>query len=116
VPRGDPISGERCAKHVRARRTGDVMNRHFPVLPNETGLDEFREQPENRGAVRHLVIEGERIVYVQRMNARISQGVAKLETQRPRFAAKEVCWHRPSPNMVCLPNHSTTSGDDRKSV
>ncbi|MGC1233507.1 MAG: hypothetical protein WA838_02390, partial [Xanthobacteraceae bacterium] len=33
-------------------------------------------------AVRHLVIEGERIVYVRRINERISQGVAKLETQR----------------------------------
>jgi hypothetical protein len=75
------------------------MDRHFPVLPNETGPDEFRERPENRGAVRHLVIEGERIVCVQRMNARISQ--AKLETQRPRFAAKEVCWHRPSPWLNC---------------
>ena len=58
------------------------MDRHFPVLPNETGLDEFRERPENRGAVRHLVIEGERIVCVRRINARISEGVAKLETQR----------------------------------
>ena len=34
VPRGDPISGERYAKRVWARRTRDVMDRHFPVLPN----------------------------------------------------------------------------------
>src|SRR6478672_4095399 len=36
---------------------------------------------------------------------------------RPRFAAKKVCCHRPSPpNMVRLPNHSTTSGNPRKPV
>jgi hypothetical protein len=57
------------------------MDGYFPVLPDETGFDDFRERPEDRGAVRHLVIEGERIVCVQRINAPISQGVAKLETQ-----------------------------------
>jgi hypothetical protein len=47
------------------------MDGYFPVLPDETRLDEFRERPEDRGAVRHLVIEGERIVCVQRINGRI---------------------------------------------
>ena len=50
VPRGNPIYGERSAKPVWAHSTGDVMDGYFPVLPDETGLDEFRERPENRGA------------------------------------------------------------------
>src|SRR5690242_19077576 len=53
------------------------MDGHFPVLPNETGLDEFRERPEDRAAVRQLVTQGERIVCVQRINACISQRVAR---------------------------------------
>src|SRR6476619_663850 len=38
------------------------------------------------------------------------------QLRRPRFAAKKVCWHRHPPNMVRLPNHSTTSGNPRKPV
>src|ERR1700730_16662988 len=35
---------------------------------------------------------------------------------RPRFAAKEVCRHPPSPQMVRLSINSTTSGGHRKPV
>src|SRR5690349_6898559 len=38
------------------------------------------------------------------------------QLRRPRFAAKKISRHPHPPNMVCSPDHSTTSGDHRKSV
>ncbi len=53
----------------------------MPIVPAEMHLDEFLLQPENKGAIRHVVVtRGNRISGVLRINTGIRQQLAHTQT------------------------------------
>ena len=59
----------------------DVMETDVPILPAEMSLDEFLLLPENKGAIRHVVVKrGNRISGVLRINTGIRQQLARTQT------------------------------------
>jgi chloride channel protein, CIC family len=62
------------------RRAREVMARDFLLLPGETELVDFLRQPENAGAMRHVVVtRGNHIQGVVRINTGVRLGIADVE-------------------------------------
>ena len=81
VPRGHPIPKALHANMFLVRRAAEVMESDFVVVSVETGLDEFLRRPENRAAIRHVIVtRGGRIAGVQRINTGLRRGLAAAET------------------------------------
>ena len=63
------------------RHASDVMDRSALVLPASLSFDEFLEHPELSGHMQHVVIvEGNRIVGVQRVNTALRHGLEGKQT------------------------------------
>jgi CIC family chloride channel protein len=63
------------------RHASDVMDRSALVLPASLSFDEFLKHPELSGHMQHVVIvEGNRIVGVQRVNTALRQGLEGKQT------------------------------------
>jgi CIC family chloride channel protein len=81
VPRGHPIPKALHANMFLVRRAAEVMESDFVVVPVETGFDEFLRRPENRAAIRHVIVtRAGRIAGVQRINTGLRRGLAATET------------------------------------
>ena len=80
IRRGHPVP--RCL-HVNmflVQSAGDVMEVDAPILPADTRLDEFLSRPENKDAIRHVVVTREgRIFGVIRINTRIRAPLAETQ-------------------------------------
>jgi CIC family chloride channel protein len=81
VPRGHPIPKALHANMFLVRRAAEVMQHDFLIVPAETGLDEFLRREQQRAAICHVVvIRGEHIAGVQRINTGLRRGLAATET------------------------------------
>ncbi len=58
------------------RPAGDVMDRDFLVLPQETPFDEFLRRPDHGGRHRHIVVtDGNKIIGTVRVNTALRRGL-----------------------------------------
>jgi CIC family chloride channel protein len=81
IRRGHPVPRGLHANMFLVQNASDVMERDVPVLPAETKLDEFLLRPENKGAIRHIVVTHEgRIFGVLRINTRIRNPLAQAQS------------------------------------
>jgi CIC family chloride channel protein len=81
IRRGHPVPRGLHANMFLVQRARDVMETDVPILPAETKLDDFLQRPENKGAIRHLVVtRGSRISGVLRINTGIRQQLARTQT------------------------------------
>jgi CIC family chloride channel protein len=63
------------------RPAGDVMDRDIHVLPHDMRFDDFLRQPEHDGKFRHVVVvDGERIAGVVRVNTALRRGLVGADT------------------------------------
>ncbi|HEX5507181.1 MAG TPA: chloride channel protein [Pseudolabrys sp.] len=78
VRRGHAVPRGLHANMFLVQRAQDVMETDVPILSAETQLDEFLIRPENKGAIRHVVVTREgRIFGVLRINTRMRHQLAK---------------------------------------
>jgi CIC family chloride channel protein len=81
VRRGHPIPKALQANMFLVRPAREVMERDFLIVPADLGLDAFLRQPDHRGAMRHVVVvRGDRIFGVVRINTGLRHGIADIET------------------------------------
>ena len=81
VRRGHPVPRGLHANMFLVQSAKDVMETDVPVVPAEMLLDEFLMKPENKGAIRHLVVtRGNRISGVLRINTGIRQQLARTQS------------------------------------
>ena len=80
VRRGHPVPRGLHANMFLVQSAKDVMETDVPILPAETSLDDFLLRPENKGAIRHVVVtRGQRISGVLRINTGIRQQLARTQ-------------------------------------
>ena len=81
IRRGHPVPRGLHANMFLVQSAKDVMETDVPILPAEMSLDEFLLLPENKGAIRHVVVtRGNRISGVVRINTGIRQQLARTQT------------------------------------
>jgi len=81
IRRGHPVPRGLHANMFLVQSAKDVMETDVPIVPAEMHLDEFLLQPENKGAIRHVVVtRGNRISGVLRINTGIRQQLARTQT------------------------------------
>jgi CIC family chloride channel protein len=81
VRRGHPVPRGLHANMFLVQSAKDVMETDVPIVPAEMLLDEFLLQPENKGAIRHVVVtRGNRISGVLRINTGIRQQLSRTQT------------------------------------
>ena len=81
IRRGHPVPRGLHANMFLVQSAKDVMETDVPILPAEMSLDEFLLLPENKGAIRHVVVtRGNRISGVVRINTGIRQQLAGTQT------------------------------------
>jgi CIC family chloride channel protein len=79
--RGQPVPRGLHANMFLVQKAKDVMETDVPILADDARLDEFLLRPENKGALRHVVVvKGGRIFGVLRVNTRIRQQLAREQT------------------------------------
>ncbi len=78
IRRGHPVPRGLHANMFLVHSAKDVMETDVPVLDAETRLDEFLLRPENKGAIRHVVVT---------RAGRISRGVAHQHAHAPPAGA-----------------------------
>jgi CIC family chloride channel protein len=79
--RGHPVPRGLHANMFLVQTAKDVMETDVPIVSAEARLDEFLMRPENKGAIRHVVVTREgRISGVLRINTRIRHKLAESET------------------------------------
>jgi chloride channel protein, CIC family len=72
--RGHPVPRGLHANMFLVQKAGDVMETDVPIVPAETKLNDFLLRPENKGALRHVVVTRDnRISGVLRVNTGIRQ-------------------------------------------
>ncbi|HEY3910416.1 MAG TPA: chloride channel protein [Stellaceae bacterium] len=76
--RGHTIPKALQANMFLVRKAKEVMERDFLVVPAELSLNAFLRQPDHSGAMRHVVvIKGDRILGVVRINTALRQRLAE---------------------------------------
>ncbi len=76
LSRGRSIPKVLHANMFLVRHANEVMDRDVLVLPVQMSFDEFLRQPEHSGTMRHVVVvRGQRIVGVQRVNTGLRRGL-----------------------------------------
>jgi CIC family chloride channel protein len=81
IRRGHPVPRGLHANMFLVQNAKDVMETDVPIVPAEMSLDEFLLQPENKGAIRHVVVtRSNRISGVLRINTGIRQQLARAQT------------------------------------
>ena len=81
IRRGHPVPRGLHANMFLVQNAKDVMETDVPIVPAEMLLDEFLLRPENKGAIRHVVVtRGNRISGVLRINTGIRQQLARTQT------------------------------------
>ncbi len=76
--RGHVVPKALHANMFLVRRAREVMDKDFAALPADTSFAAFLRAPENDGRMRHVVmIEGDRIAGVLRVNTALRQGLAE---------------------------------------
>jgi chloride channel protein, CIC family len=81
IRRGHPVPRGLHANMFLVQSAKEVMETDIPIVPAEMSLDEFLLQPENKGAIRHVVVtRGNRISGVLRINTGIRQQLARTQT------------------------------------
>ena len=81
VRRGHPVPRGLHANMFLVRRAKEVMEADVVILPATARLDEFLLRPENKGAMRHIVVTRDnRISGVLRINTRLRHQLAMTET------------------------------------
>ena len=81
IRRGHPVPRGLHANMFLVQAARDVMETDVPILPAESRLDEFLLRPENKGAIRHVVVTREgRIFGVLRINTRIRSPQAQAQS------------------------------------
>jgi CIC family chloride channel protein len=81
IRRGHPVPRGLHANMFLVQNAKDVMETDVPIVPAEMSLDEFLLRPENKGAIRHVVVtRNNRISGVLRINTGIRQQLARVET------------------------------------
>jgi chloride channel protein, CIC family len=81
IRRGHPVPRGLHANMFLVQKAGDVMETDVPIVPADTRLVEFLLRPENKGAIRHVVVtRGNRISGVLRINTGIRQRLANTGT------------------------------------
>jgi len=81
IRRGHPVPRGLHANMFMVQSARDVMETDVPIVPAEMHLDDFLLRPENKGAIRHLVVtRGNRISGVLRINTGIRQQLARTQT------------------------------------
>ncbi len=81
IRRGHPVPRGLHANMFLVQSAKDVMETDVPIVPAETSLHEFLLRPENKGAIRHVVVtRGNRISGVLRINTGIRQQLTRAES------------------------------------
>ena len=81
IRRGHPVPRGLHANMFLVQNAKDVMETDVPIVPADMLLDEFLLRPENKGAIRHVVVtRGDRISGVLRINTGIRQQLARTQT------------------------------------
>ncbi len=81
IRRGHPVPRGLHANMFLVQSARDVMETDAPILPADTQLDEFLLRPENKGAIRHVVVTRDgRIFGVLRINTRIRSPLAQAQS------------------------------------
>ncbi len=81
IRRGHPVPRGLHANMFLVQNAKDVMETDVPIVPAETRLDDFLMRPENKGAIRHVVVtRGNRIAGVLRINTGIRQQLTRAHT------------------------------------
>jgi chloride channel protein, CIC family len=81
IRRGHPVPRGLHANMFLVQGAKDVMETDVPIVPAETPLDEFLLRPDNKGAIRHVVVtRGKRISGVLRINTGIRQQLARAQS------------------------------------
>ncbi|MGH6967513.1 MAG: chloride channel protein [Stellaceae bacterium] len=81
VARGHFIPKALHANMFLVRHAREVMETDVLVLPANTDFDAFLQQPEHKGALKHVVVtDGDRIVGVLRVNTGIRRGLEAAYT------------------------------------
>jgi CIC family chloride channel protein len=81
IRRGHPVPRGLHANMFLVQSAKDVMETDVPIVPAEMHLDEFLLRPENKGAIRHVVVtRANRISAVLRINTGIRQQLARAQT------------------------------------
>jgi CIC family chloride channel protein len=81
IRRGHPVPRGLHANMFLVQSAKDVMETDVPIVPAEMHLDEFLMRPENKGAIRHVVVtRANRISGVLRINTGIRQQLARAQT------------------------------------
>jgi CIC family chloride channel protein len=81
IRRGHPVPRGLHANMFLVQSAKDVMETDVPIMAAETYLDEFLLRPENKGAIRHVVVTRDnRISGVLRINTGIRQQLARTQT------------------------------------
>ena len=81
IRRGHPVPRGLHANMFLVQSAKDVMETDVPIVPAEMSLDDFLLRPENKGAIRHVVVtRGNRISGVLRINTGIRQQLARTQT------------------------------------
>lgn len=79
VGRGHVIPKALHANMFLVRAARDVMETRFLLIPSETRIDTFLQQPENRGGMRHVIVTtGDRITGAVRINTGLRSTTAEL--------------------------------------
>lgn len=66
------------------RRAGEVMERDFELLPEDTGLESFLRRPDHGGRMKHIVVtRGNRILGVLRVNTALRHGFDEVRAGVP---------------------------------
>jgi chloride channel protein, CIC family len=78
--RGHDIPKALHANMFLVRRAREVMRKDFIAVADDFPLDDFLRQPDHHGAMRHvIVVHGDRIVGVVRINTGLRLGIANVE-------------------------------------
>jgi len=81
IRRGHPVPRGLHANMFLVQNAKDVMETDVPIVPADMPLDEFLLKPENKGAIRHVVVtRGNRISGVLRINTGIRQQLARTQS------------------------------------
>lgn len=81
IRRGHPVPRGLHANMFLVQSAKEVMETDVPIVPAEVLLDEFLLRPENKGAIRHVVVtRGNRISGALRINTGIRQQLARTQT------------------------------------
>jgi CIC family chloride channel protein len=81
IRRGHPVPRGLHANMFLVQSAKDVMETDVPIVTAQTRLNDFLSRPENKGAIRHLVVTRDnRISGVLRINTGIRSQPARAET------------------------------------